>query len=183
MRNGGYMKRNDLKVKMQELGLEVNNDLIDYIMTQNGVDIESLKSNHSTEIQTLQAQLQEKNVKIQELEANTSQYADYEELKQFKEQVVMQQENERKIDYLKSIKCKHPDLFVDKLDWTKATYNEEKKTYEGLDESVKGIKETYKDMFEISQQVIVEPTNAGSSATNLTGVEKAFYDLNPDLRK
>ena len=106
-----------------------------------------------------------------------------EELKQFKEQVVVQKENERKIEYLKSIKCKHPDLFVDKLDWTKATYNEEKKTYEGLDDSLKGIKEQYKDMFEINQQVVIEPTNGGSSAANLTGVEKAFYDLNPELRK
>ena len=41
------MKRSDLKSKMQELGLEVNNDLIDYIMAQNGVDIETLKNNHS----------------------------------------------------------------------------------------------------------------------------------------
>lgn len=177
------MKRNDIKSKMQELGLEVNNDLIDYIMGQNGVDIETLKANHSTEIQTLQEQLQEKDAKVKELEANTSQYADYEELKQFKQSVVEKEEKERKVDYLKSLKCKHPDLFVDKLDWTKATYNEEKKTYEGLEESAKELKAQYVDMFEQTQQIVVEPTNAGSSAVQLTGVEKAFYDLNPDLRK
>ena len=177
------MKRNDIKSKMQELGLEVNNDLIDFIMAQNGVDIETLKSNHSTEIQTLQAQLQEKDVKVKELEANTSQYADYNELKHFKEQVVMQQENERKIDYLKSIKCKHPELFVDKLDWTKATFNDEKKTYEGLDDSVKQLKTQYVEMFDVVQPQVVDPTNAGSTATQLTGIEKAFYERNPELRK
>ena len=51
------MKRADLKAKMQELGLEVNDEFINYIMTQNGVDIESLKNNHANELQTLQTEL------------------------------------------------------------------------------------------------------------------------------
>ena len=46
------MKRNELKAKMQELGIEVNDELINYIMTQNGVDIETLKTQHANELQT-----------------------------------------------------------------------------------------------------------------------------------
>ena len=178
------MKRSDLKSKMQELGLEVNNDLIDYIMAQNGVDIETLKNNHSTEIQTLQEQLQAKESKVQELEANTSQYADYEELKQFKANMVAKEEENRKIEFLKSHGCKHPELFVGRMDFTKATYNDEKKTYEGLDEDLKSAKETYKDMFQVKQVVqpqVVTPSSGGSSAGQMSGVEKAFYKNNPNL--
>lgn len=170
------MKRNELKAKMQELGLEVNDELINYIMTQNGVDIETLKTQYTNE-------LNEAKEKITQLEANTSQYADYEELKQFRENAVRQAENENKLNYLKTIKCKHPELFIEKIDWTKATFNEEKKTYEGLDEQVKTYQEQYKDMFEIVTPQAINPEQGGSTNANLTGVEKAFYEMNPDLRK
>lgn len=176
------MKRNELKQKMQELGLEVNDELINYIMTQNGVDIETLKTQHANELQTKETELNEARTKITELEANTSQYADYEELKQFRENAVRQAENENRLNYLKSIKCKHPELFIEKIDWSKATFNEEKKTYEGLDEQVKTYQETYKDMFEVVNQQSINPEPSGSTSANLTGVEKAFYDRNPDLR-
>ena len=177
------MKRAELKAKMQELGLEVNNDLIDFIMTQNGIDIETLKTNHANEMQTLQSQLDEVKTQLTQQEANMSQYADYDELKQFKEQALIKVENEQKLEYLKSIKCKHPELFVDKFDWTKATYNEEKKTYEGLDEQVKQYQEQYASMFEIQQQQALNPSGGQSTNETLTGVEKQFYQLNPNLRK
>ena len=177
------MKRNDLKSKMQELGLEVNNDLIDFIMAQNGIDIETLKTNHANELQTLQSQLSEANDKLTQQEANMSQYADYDELKKFKEDAMLEVENTRKLDYLKSIKCKHPELFVDKFDWTKAVFNEEKKTYEGLDEQVKTYQEQYASMFDIAQQQVINPASGQSTNENLTGVEKQFYHLNPNLRK
>ena len=102
------MKRNELKAKMQELGLEVNDELINYIMTQNGVDIETLKTQHANELQTKETELNEAKEKITQLESNASQYSDYEELKQFKENAVKQVETENKLNYLKSIKCKHP---------------------------------------------------------------------------
>lgn len=177
------MKRQDLKSKMQELGLEVNNDLIDYIMAQNGVDIETLKTNHTNELQTLQSQLDEVKTQLTQEQEAKSQYADYDELKKFKEDALIKVENEQKLEYLKSIKCKHPELFIDKFDWTKATYNEEKKTYEGLDEQVKSHQETYKDMFEIVQQQVVNPASGSNTNENLTGVEKAFYQRNPNLRQ
>ena len=177
------MKRADLKSKMQELGIEVNDDLINYIMTQNGVDIESLKTTHANELQTLNTELSGLKEKLTQAEAKSSQYADYEELKKFKEDTLIKVENEQKLDYLKSIKCKHPELFVDKFDWSKATYNAEKKTYEGLDEQVKSYQEQYSGMFEIQQQQIVDSNNGSNTNQNLTGVEKAFYNLNPELRK
>lgn len=177
------MKRADLKAKMQEVGLEVNDEFINYIMTQNGNDIEALKNNHSNELQTLQNELSDVKVKLTQSEAKESQYADYEELKKFKEDTLIKVENEQKLDYLKSIKCKHPELFVDKFDWTKATYNAEKKTYEGLDEEVKKYQEQYAGMFDVQQQQIIDSRSGGNTTSTLDGVEKHFFELNPDLRK
>ena len=99
------MKRADLKAKMQELGLEVNDEFINYIMTQNGVDIESLKNNHANELQTLQNDLNGVKEELTQAKAKESQYADYEELKQFKTDTLLKVENEQKIGYLKEIKC------------------------------------------------------------------------------
>lgn len=177
------MKRADLKAKMQELGLEVNDEFINYIMTQNGVDIESLKNNHSNELQSLQTELSSVKEELTQAKAKESQYADYEELKQFKTDTLLKVENEQKIGYLKEIKCKYPELFVDKFDWTKATYNQEKKTYEGLEEQIKKVQEQYAGMFDVVQQQIIDSKGGGNTITNLTGVEKHFYELNPDLRK
>lgn len=177
------MKRADLKAKMQELGLEVNDEFINYIMTQNGVDIESLKNNHTNELQTLQTELSSVKEELTQAKAKESQYADYEELKQFKTDTLLKVENEQKIGYLKEIKCKYPELFVDKFDWTKATYNQEKKTYEGLEEQIKKVQEQYAGMFDVQQQQIIDSKGGGNTITNLTGVEKHFYELNPDLRK
>lgn len=177
------MKRNELKAKMQELGLEVNNDLIDYVMAQNGVDIETLKTNHANELQSLQTQLSEVNEKLTQAESEKSQYADYEELKKFKEDALIKVENEQKLEYLKSIKCKHPELFIDKLDWTKATFNSEKKTYEGLDEQVKSYREQYASMFDVVDQQVIEPNGGSNTQQTMSGVEKQFYQLNPSLRK
>lgn len=177
------MKRADLKAKMQELGLEVNDEFINYIMTQNGVDIEALKNNHANELQTLQTELSSVKEELTQAKAKESQYADYDELKQFKTDTLLKVENEQKIGYLKEIKCKYPELFVDKFDWTKATYNQEKKTYEGLEEQIKKVQEQYAGMFDVQQQQIIDSKGGGNTITNLTGVEKAFYDLNPDLRK
>jgi hypothetical protein len=72
---------------------------------------------------------------------------------------------------------------VEKFDWTKATYNQEKKTYEGLEEQVKNLQEQYAGMFDVQQQQIIDSKGGGNTITNLTGVEKHFYELNPDLRK
>ena len=177
------MKRADLKNKMQELGLEINNDLIDFVMAQNGVDIETLKANHTNELQTLESQLSEAKEQLTQHEADKSKFADYEELKKFKEDAVLKEENTRKTDYLKSIKCKHPELFVDKFDWTKATYNDEKKTYEGLDDQVKAYQEQYSGMFELQQQQVIQPSGSQTTTETMTGVEKQFYQLNPSLRK
>jgi hypothetical protein len=177
------MKRQDLKNKMQELGLEVNDDLINYVMAQNGADIETLKTNHANELQSLETQLSEAKQQLTQAETNASKYSDYDELKKFKEDALLKVENEQKLEYLKAVKCKHPELFVDKFDWTKATYNQEKKTYEGLEEQIKTYQEQYSSMFEIEKQQVIIPEGGSNTNLNLTGVEKAFYQLNPDLKK
>ena len=73
---------------------------------------------------------------------------DYEELKQFKADSLAKIENDKKVAFLKSQGCKHPDLIMGKVDFSKATYDEESKTYKGLDDAIKGLKETYSDVFE-----------------------------------
>ena len=138
------MKTKDLK----ELGL--NDDQIDSIMKMNGQDINNARNGALEEAK-------EKDSKIATLEAENAKlkeeakgYGDYKELKEFKEQTIATQEKQQKIDYFKSKGCKHPELFIDKVDFTKGKYNAEQKTYEGLDDDVKGLQEQYKEMFETS---------------------------------
>jgi hypothetical protein len=38
-------------------------------------------------------------------------------------------------------------------------------------------------MFEVVTPQAINPEQGGSTNANLTGVEKAFYEMNPDLRK
>ena len=125
------MKRADLKAKMEKLGMEVNNELIDFILDENGKDIEASKKTNSSELAKLQEEVETLKTKNEELTTNASKYKDYEDLKKFKETSLAKEEENRKIEFLKSHGCKHPDLFVSKIDFTKGKYNDEKKTYEG----------------------------------------------------
>lgn len=176
------MKRADLKAKMEKLGMEVNNELIDFILDENGKDIEASKKTNSSELAKLQEEVETLKTKNEELTTNASKYKDYEDLKKFKETSLAKEEENRKIEFLKSNGCKHPDLFVSKIDFTKGKYNDEKKTYEGLDESLKNVRETYKDMFDLKPGAqILNPSGGHSSAEQMSGVEAAFYKNNPSL--
>lgn len=176
------MKRADLKAKMEKLGMEVNNELIDFILDENGKDIEASKKTNSSELAKLQEEVETLKTKNEELTTNASKYKDYEDLKKFKETSLAREEESRKTEFLKAQGCKHPELFVGRFDFSKAKYNEEKKTYEGLDEDIKGAREKYKDMFTVKPGVqIINPSGGGNSNDQLSGVEKAFYEANPQL--
>lgn len=129
------MKREFLK------GLGVPEEAISKIMEENGNDVENAKKPLQSKIDSLTAQNSELTTKIDS-------YKDYEDVKKSLASYKANEEKQTKIDYLKSVGCKHPELFVDKVDFTKGKYNAEKKTYEGLDDGVKVVKEQYKDMFE-----------------------------------
>lgn len=162
------MKREFLK------GLGVPEEAISKIMDENGNDVESAKK-------PLQAKIDSLTTQNTELTTKLDGYKDYEDLKKYKADSVAKEEKQNKIDYLKSIGCKHPDLFVDKVDFTKGTYNAEKKTYEGLDENVKAVKEQYTDMFESSQDSTQNQQNVTLGALdNGSGVKESTF--NQDFR-
>lgn len=160
------MKREDLRTKLVAAGVSEENlaSVVDYIMAANGADVESLKK----ENETLKASHKEALEAIQEenktLKNQVSGYKDYEELKKFKADTLEKAETSKKIEFLKANGCKHPDLIMSKLDFTKGTYDEEKKTYTGLDDDVKGLREAYGDLFEQTGTQKIPPANQGQSS-------------------
>lgn len=176
------MKREDLRNRLKNAGIEEEKlgDIVDYIMSQNGADVQSLKdelektkasstdatSKHEEEVKTLKAQI--------------AGYKDYEDLKKFKEETLEKAENSKKSEFLKGVGCKHPDLMMGKLDFSKATYDEEKKTYTGLDDDVKTLKETYADLFEVknTQQVDPNPQAKGTESDFF----KQYKETHPELK-
>lgn len=87
---------------------------------------------------------------IDNYETEKNQFGDYEELKAFKSDVLAKEEEAQKLAYLKSVKVKDPyvKMVMGQLDWSKAKYDKENKTYTGLDEQIASSKETYKDLYE-----------------------------------
>ncbi len=164
------MKREDLRTKLVAAGVSDENlaSVVDYIMAANGADVESLKK----ENETLKASHKEALEAIQEenktLKTQVGNYKDYEELKKFKADTLEKAETSKKMEFLKAQGCKHPDLIMNKLDFSKGTYDEEKKTYTGLDDDVKGLREAYGDLFEqTGTQKIPTSTQGQSSNTFL----------------
>ncbi|MGG7207147.1 phage scaffolding protein [Clostridium perfringens] len=109
----------------------------------------------------LEGQLKTSNETIKELKKNN---ADNEELqktiKQHEETIkTLKTDSETKIrnltldsainNALTKAKAKHSDLLASKFDRDKLVINEDG-TVTGLDEQLKGVKETYKDMFEVT---------------------------------
>lgn len=149
------MKRDFLK----ELGL--SDEQIDSIMQENGKDINNAKATNSSELENLRKENETLKADKLALETtnkeNVDKYKDYEELKQFKANYELEQENGKRIDFLKSKGCKHPELISKEIKWDDAKYNEETKTFDGLDDTLKGLTEKYKDLFESKQIGHVDP--------------------------
>ena len=176
------MKREDLKKQFTEAGVPEDKiaSLVDYVMSQNGAEINSLKSenealktSNAKEVETLKAQ-------NSELASKVESYKDYEDLKKFKSDTIANQENAKRVEFLKAQGCKHPDLIMAKLDFEKASYDDDKKTYVGLDDSIKNLKTNYADLFEAQGTQQIEP----NPKPNQTG--SSFYEEykknNPELK-
>ena len=144
------MKREELKAKLAAAGVQDDNmsEILDYVMAQNGADIQSLK----TEKESLKASYDENLKKLQDenkaFKTQLDGYKDYEDLKKFKADTIEKTETNKRNDFLKAQGCKHPDLIAGKIDFSKATWDEDKKTYTGLDEDIKSLKGSYADLFE-----------------------------------
>ena len=176
------MKQQDLRAILEDAELSIE-DKMAKIQAINGQDVGAAKSKSQDEIATLTQQLEELKTKNTELESNASKYSDYEELLNFKNGVIEKEMKQQRVDFLKGQGAKHPDLFIDKIDWDKLTYNEETKKFEGenLEECIKGLKDTYSDLFENTSPVVVNVNPSTNSTQELSGVEAAFYKLNPQL--
>ena len=176
------MKREDLRTKLVAAGIAEENlaSVVDYIMAANGADVESLKK----ENETLKASHKEALEAIQEenktLKNQVSGYKDYEELKKFKADTLEKAETSKKMEFLKAQGCKHPDLIMEKLDFTKGTYDEEKKTYTGLDDDVKGLREAYGDLFEAQGTQKITPATQGQSSNTFLD---QYLKENPNMSR
>jgi hypothetical protein len=175
------MKREDLKKQFVEAGVQEDkiSSLVDFVMSQNGTDLntlkselEALKTSHAKEVEDLKARNSELTTKVDS-------YKDYEDLKQFKADTMANQEKSKRIDFLKAQGCKHPELIMSQLDFDKASYDNDKKTYLGLDDSIKNLKASYKDLFveAATQQVEVNPQPKGNGSTFFEEYKKNHPEL------
>lgn len=174
------MKREELRSKLSSAGVKDEDlgGLVDYIMSANGADVNSLKEELSAaktqNADTLKT-IQEENAA---LKAKLDGYKDYEDLKKFHAESLEKIENDKKVAFLKANGCKHPDLMMPKVDFNKGKYDEESKTYTGLDDDIKALKENYKDLFEqTNMQRIVPNTQPKAGDDVLTNYLKEHPEM------
>ena len=172
------MKREFLK----SLGIDDAN--IDAIMKANGDDINSAKAQAEAQAKIYQTELENSKTSATEWQNKYNTLAndtkDFNDLKQFKADTLAKQDHSRKVDFLKAQGCKHPELLVSSIDFSKATYDDEKHTFTGLDEVIKKQKETYKDMFEATgtQQVNQQEQ---SPASNDSAFMERYKKEHPEM--
>lgn len=177
------MKREDLKKKFIEEGVAEDklNDLIDFVMAQNGNDLNTLKSELEASKSKYADDMKSKDETIKGYEEKIKGFADYEDLKKFKADTEANAEKSKRIDFLKSQGCKHPDLIIERLDFSKGKYDEEKKTFTGLDEDIKTLKTNYADLFDNKQPQQINPSVKPSSIN--TDVKDAYLKDHPEMAK
>lgn len=176
------MKREDLKNQLINAGVADDkiNGLIDSIMASNGADINTIKAEKEALEKKYAEDIKAKEDSLKEYETKVKGYADYEDLKKFKADTIANAEKSKKIDFLKAQGCKHPELILGQLDFEKATYDEEKKTYTGLEESIKNLKNSYGDLFVAQNTQQIDP-NAAPNPTGSSFFEE-YRKNNPDLK-
>lgn len=143
-------------------GLGLTEEQIKSIMAENGKDIEAEKEKSKaaiTELEDTKTQLKTANSTITELKKNNGDNETLQKTIKDHEETIKTQ----KADYdtkvrnltldsaiekaLTGAKAKHTDLLSTKIDREKLLISEDGKV-SGLDEQLKGLKETYKDLFE-----------------------------------
>ena len=165
---------------LKELGL--TEEQIKSIMAENGKDIEAEKEKvktATTELEGTKTQLKEANSTITELKKNNGDNEALQtKVKEYEDTIKTQ-----KADYdakvrnltldsaiekaLTGSKAKHTDLLSTKIDREKLLIGEDGKVT-GLDEQLKGLKETYKDLFEEKMSGATPANPEGGSKGNNT---------------
>ena len=173
------MKREFLK----NLGL--NDEQIDQIMQENGNDVNIAKAKSSSELETAKKEietLKSAQAEFDKFKTDTAEkYKNYDELAKFKADYEENQLQGKRLEYLKAQGCKHPDLVAKTIDWSKGTWDEGKKTFNGLDEDMKQYKETYKDLFEPAKAPSVNPQPGQGGNGNSSEFEK-WKAAHPNLK-
>jgi hypothetical protein len=84
------MKREELKAKLVEAGVadDKMSAVLDYIMAQNGAEINSLKEENKALKSTNDEANKSKDDEIKSLKAQIESYSDYDDLKKFKEDTI-----------------------------------------------------------------------------------------------
>ena len=145
---------------LKELGL--TEEQIKSVMAENGKDVESEKgktTSTTTELEGTKTQVVEANKIIANLKKNNADNVDLQtKVKEYEDTMKTQKSDyESKIknltldsainNLLTTNKAKHSDLLSTKFDREKLVINGDG-TITGLDEQFKGVKDTYKDLFE-----------------------------------
>lgn len=165
-------------------------EIIDEIMRLNGEDIkntrETFKVDNSkyVDISKYNELLAEKD-KISndfinvnnDFSAYKESTKDYASIKEKYNGLLKENELNNKIGVLNGLNCKHSDLLVDKLDWSK--YDQEKKSFD--EEYIKGVKSKYSDLFNIKDETY--KPNKGVDNIGVFGNQNPNKLTMDDLRK
>lgn len=176
------MKREELKSKFAEAGVADDkvSALLDYVMAQNGAEINALKEEINASKGVNDEAIKTLKEENKSLKSKLDDYKDYDELKKFKDDTIEKAETDKRTNFLKSQGCKHPDLIASKIDFSKATWDEEKKTYTGLDDTMNELKGTYQDLFE-SKGTQQPKSSENPNPTGSSFLEE-YKKHNPDLQ-
>lgn len=153
------------------------------IMALNGKDVNDAKDKYASEITSKDEEIAKLKGSNEELSKKVEGFADYEDLKKYKTDNEAKLVADKHLAYLKGLGFeKGADLIADKVDWEKATYDEEKKTYTGIDEEA--LKTNYDYLLSTEPEVKkVQFNGAGNGKTpKVDGVTEAFMKLNPDIK-
>ena len=149
------MTRDELNSILANYGID-NKELANALLTNFNRDRKSVVEDAKEEVRkeyegwASPEEVEKLKSKNDELKESLKGYADYDDLKTFKSDVLAKEEEANKLAYLKEMKVKdtYAKMVMGQLDWSKGKYDQEKKTYTGLDEQIAASKETYKDLYE-----------------------------------
>lgn len=174
------MKREEIKGILENAEISIE-DKINKIMDANGVDINLAKSSIDLSSYTPKADYESLAQKYNSLDADFSAYKestkDYASIKEKYNGLLKENELNNKIGVLNGLNCKHSDLLVDKLDWSK--YNQEKKSFD--EEYIKGVKSKYSDLFDVKDEAY--KPNKGVNNVGVFGNQNPNKLTMEDLRK
>lgn len=174
------MKRDFLK-ELLTSGKE-QEEIINEIMSTNGNDIEQARANVKVDetkyvLKTQFDELQTTHTNtLNEFNAYKETTKDYEDIRTSYNNLLLEKESTKKVDYLKGLKCKHPDLVIDKFDWSKVDFEKNEIDKDYLTE----FKGKYSSIFESEETPYNPPRQTNPSSNYNPSLGEVDYEA---LRK